>query len=94
MERHGLPCEATPHLERWIHLEPGNPEARWLLGRVQLKGYQPREGLKNLLVAQVLEPQRDLMEALRGVPLASTLLQTLLPQITPEELWSCQALPC
>lgn len=94
LERHGLPCEAIPHLERWVNLEPENPEARWLLGRVQLQGYQPREGLKNLLVAQVLEPQRDLLEALRGVPLASTLLQTLLPQITLEELWSCQALPC
>ncbi|MFZ5452856.1 MAG: glycosyltransferase family protein [Thermodesulfobacteriota bacterium] len=94
LERHGLPCEAIPYLEKWRQLEPENPEARWLLGRVQLQGYQPREGLKNLLVAQVLEPQRDLMEALRGVPLDSAVLQTLLPQITPEELWSCQALPC
>jgi hypothetical protein len=81
-------------LEKWMELEPENPEARWLLGQSQLKGYQPREGLKNLLVAQILEPQRDLMDALRGLPLAPGLLQTLLPQITPEELWSCQALPC
>jgi hypothetical protein len=59
-----------------------------------LKGYQTREGLKNLLLAQVLEPQRDLMDALRSVPLAPATLKMLLPQITPEELWSCQALPC
>ena len=48
----------------------------------------------NLLVAQVLEPQRDVMEALRNVPLAPSMLKMLLPQITPEELWTCQALPC
>jgi hypothetical protein len=77
-----------------MRVEPENPEARWLLGQAQLKGYQPREGLKNLLVAQILEPQRDLMDALRGAPLAPATLQMLLPQITPEELWSCQALPC
>jgi tetratricopeptide (TPR) repeat protein len=94
LDRHGLPCEATPYLEKWMELEPENPEARWLLGQVQLKSYQPRVGLANLLVAQILEPQRDLMDALRGVPLAPALLQTLLPKITPEELWSCQALPC
>ncbi len=94
LDRQGFPCEAIPYFERWMRAEPENPEARWLLGQAQLKGYQPREGLKNLLVAQVLEPQRDLMEALRGVPLAPATLKTLLPQITPEELWSCQALPC
>lgn len=94
LERHGLPCEAIPYFERWMQVEPGNPEARWLLGQAQLKGYQPREGLKNLLVAQVLEPQRDLMDALRCVPLAPGILKTLLPQITPEEIWSTQALPC
>ena len=94
LERHGLPCEALPYLERWMQVEPENSEARWLLGQVQFKGYQPREGLMNLLVAQVLEPQRDVMEALRNVPLAPSMLKMLLPQITPEELWTCQALPC
>lgn len=94
LERHGFPCEAISYFERWMRAEPENPEARWLLGQAQLKGYQPREGLKNLLLAQILEPQRDLMDALRGVPLAPATLKTLLPQITPEELWSCQALPC
>ena len=94
LDRHGLPCEAIPYLEAWMRAEPEDPEARWLLGQAQLKGYQPREGLKNLLLAQVLEPQRDLMDALRGVPLAPATLKMLLPQITPEELWSCQALPC
>jgi tetratricopeptide (TPR) repeat protein len=94
LERHGLPCDAAPYLERWVRLEPENPEARWLLGQAQLKGYQTREGLKHLLLAQVLEPQRDLMDALRSVPLAPATLKMLLPQITPEELWSCQALPC
>jgi tetratricopeptide (TPR) repeat protein len=94
LTRHGLSCEAIPYFERWMQADPGNPEARWLLGQAQLKGYQPREGLKNLLVAQVLEPQRDVMEALRSVPLAPSLLKLLLPQITPEELWSTQVLPC
>jgi len=94
MVRHGFPCEAVSCFERWRRLEPENPEARWLLGQALIQGYQPREGLKNLLVAQVLEPQRDLMEALRGAPLAPATLKILLPQITPEELWSCQALPC
>jgi tetratricopeptide (TPR) repeat protein len=94
LDRHGLPCEALPYLERWMQAEPGDPEARWLLGQVQLKAYQPREGLKNLLVAQILEPRRDVMEALRTVPLAPNMLKMLLPQITPEELWSSQALPC
>lgn len=93
-ERHGFPCEAISCFERWTQLEPENPEAHWLLGQAQLKGYQPREGLKNLLLAQVLEPQRDLMDALRSVPLAPATLKTLLPQITAEELWPCQALPC
>jgi|GEM_PF-1585935 tetratricopeptide (TPR) repeat protein len=94
LDRHGLPCEAIPYLEAWMRAEPENPEARWLLGQAQLKGYQPREGLKNLLLAQVLEPQRDLMDALRVVPLAPATLKMLLPQITPEEICSCQALPC
>jgi tetratricopeptide (TPR) repeat protein len=94
LDRHGFPCEAMPYLETWMRAEPENPEARWLLGQAQLKGYQPREGLKNLLLAQVLEPQRDVMDALRAVPLAPATLKMLLPQITPEELWSCQALPC
>jgi len=93
LERHGLPCEAIPYFERWVQTEPENPEARWLLGQAQLKGYQPREGLKNLLVAQVLEPQRDVMEVLRSVPLAPSMLKLLLPQITPEELWPAPALP-
>ena len=94
LERHGLSCEAVPYLERWAQGEPGNVEARRLLGRAQLQGYQPREGLKNLLMAQVLEPGMDLMETLRGLPVAPGTLKTLLPQITPEELWTCQALPC
>ena len=94
LERHGLPCEAAPYFERWMRVEPDNPEPRWLLGRTQLQGHQAREGLKNLMVAQVLEPQRDLLDALRTVPLAPAILKTLLPQITPEELWSSQALPC
>ncbi|MEW6660615.1 MAG: glycosyltransferase [Thermodesulfobacteriota bacterium] len=94
LDRHGFPCEAIPYLETWMRAEPENPEARWLLGQAQLKGYQPREGLKNLLLAQVLEPQRDLMEALRVVPLAPATLKMLLPQITPEELCPCQPLPC
>ncbi|RJR45773.1 MAG: hypothetical protein C4567_03080 [Deltaproteobacteria bacterium] len=94
LERHGLPCEAALHFERWAQMVPENPEARRLLGRVQLQGYQPREGLKNLLMAQILEPRMDLMESLRGLPLAPGTLQTLLPQITPEELWTSQALPC
>jgi tetratricopeptide (TPR) repeat protein len=94
LDRHGFPCEAIPYLEAWMRVEPENPEARWLLGQTQMKGYQPREGLKNLLLAQVLEPQRDLMDALRTVPLAPATLKMLLPQITPEELCSCQALPC
>ena len=93
-ERHGFSCEAIACFERWTQLEPENPEAHWLLGQALLKGYQPREGLKNLLLAQVLEPQRDLMDALRGLPLAPATLKTLLPQITAEELWPCQALPC
>jgi len=93
LDRHGLPCEAISYFERWTWAEPENPEARWLLGQAQLKGYQPREGLKNLVLAQMLEPQRDLMDALRGVPLTPATLKTLLPQITSEELWSCQALP-
>ena len=94
LERHGLSCEAVPYLERWAQGEPGNVEARRLLGRAQLQGYQPRAGLKNLLMAQVLEPGMDLMETLRGLPVATGTLKTLLPQITPEELWTCQALPC
>ena len=94
LDRQGFPCEAIPYLEAWMRAEPEDPEARWLLGQAQLKGYQPREGLRNLLLAQVLEPQRDLMDALRSVPLAPASLKMLLPQITPEELWSCQALPC
>jgi hypothetical protein len=94
LERHGFPCEAISCFEKWAQAEPENPEARWLLGQAQLKGYQPREGLKNLLVAQVLEPQRDVMEALRSVPLAPSMLKMLLPQITPEELWSTPAIPC
>ena len=88
LERHGFPYEAVSHFEWWVRAEPENPEARWLLGQAQLKGYQPREGLKNLLLAQVLEPQRDLREALRRAPLAPATLKTLLPQITPEELCS------
>jgi len=88
LERHGFPCEAVTCYERWVQAEPEDPEARWLLGQAQLKSYQPREGLKNLLVAQVLEPQRDLLDALRDAPLTPATLKTLLPQITPEELCS------
>lgn len=94
LERHGFACEAVSYFERWTRVEPENPEARWLLGQAQLKGYQPREGLQNLLLAQIMDPQRDLMNALRSFPLNPATLKTLLPQITPEELWSSQALPC
>ena len=87
LERHGFPCEAAFYFERWARAEPEAPEARWLLGRAQLQGYRAREGLKNLLLAQILEPCRELTEALRGAPLAPDTLRTLLPQMTPEEIW-------
>jgi len=54
--------------------------------QVQLPGYQPRQGLKNLLVAQGLEPQRDVPEAFGSVSQAPGRLKALLPRITPEEL--------
>lgn len=84
----GFACEAASFLSRCVALEPQSPEYRWLLGEAQVKGFQPVEGLQNLLLAQVMEPHRDLLGVLRRAHLGPQALKALIP-LLPRE-WTCQ----